>query len=157
MRLRSEYKHHLRKSADRKAQISPVSGTNDFLICAFWICRFSQVVFILREQPRAQSLFLFPIVFGINPQNDWTATPNRVGYDVFAQAPFISRRLKQKDGKLGNRCTCHVGRVRLWGVRAQMGFSFGKRLCRPMMLHSFMELARWRNLYGMSDGREFQR
>ena len=35
MRLRSEDKHHLRKSADRKAQISPVSGTNAFLICAF--------------------------------------------------------------------------------------------------------------------------
>ena len=28
-------KHHLRKSADRKAQISSVSGTNAFLICAF--------------------------------------------------------------------------------------------------------------------------
>ena len=35
MRLRSEDKHHLRKSADRKAQISPVSGTNALLICAF--------------------------------------------------------------------------------------------------------------------------
>ena len=32
----------------------------------FSICRFSQVVFILRAQPHAQSLFLFPIVFGIN-------------------------------------------------------------------------------------------
>ena len=32
----------------------------------FSICRFSQVVFIPRAQPRAQSLFLFPIVFGIN-------------------------------------------------------------------------------------------
>ena len=29
-------------------------------------CRFSQVVFIPRAQPHAQSLFLFPIVFGIN-------------------------------------------------------------------------------------------
>ena len=28
VRLRSEDKHHLRKSSDRKAQISPVSGTN---------------------------------------------------------------------------------------------------------------------------------
>ena len=28
-------KHHLRKSADRKAQISSVSGTYAFLICAF--------------------------------------------------------------------------------------------------------------------------
>ena len=32
----------------------------------FSICRFSQVVSIPRAQPHAQSLFLFPIVFGIN-------------------------------------------------------------------------------------------
>ena len=32
----------------------------------FSICRFSQVVFIPRAQPHAQSFFLFPIVFGIN-------------------------------------------------------------------------------------------
>ena len=32
----------------------------------FSICRFSQVVSIPRVQPHAQSLFLFPIVFGIN-------------------------------------------------------------------------------------------
>ena len=32
----------------------------------FSIWRFSQVVFIPRAQPHAQSLFLFPIVFGIN-------------------------------------------------------------------------------------------
>ena len=24
-----------------------------------------------------------------DPQNDWTATQNRVNYDVFAQAPFL--------------------------------------------------------------------
>ena len=34
VRLRSGDKHHLRKSADHKAQISPVSETNAFLICA---------------------------------------------------------------------------------------------------------------------------
>ena len=32
----------------------------------FSICRFSRVVSIPRAQPSAQSLFLFPIVFGIN-------------------------------------------------------------------------------------------
>ena len=32
----------------------------------FSICRFSQVVFIPQAKPHAQSLFLFPIVFGIN-------------------------------------------------------------------------------------------
>ena len=67
VRLRSGDKHHLRKSAYQKAQISPVSGMNRGLpdLCC-WICRFSQVVFFPRAQPHAQSLFLFPIVFGIN-------------------------------------------------------------------------------------------
>ena len=37
----------------------------DWFLC-FSICRFSQVVSIARAQPHAQSLFLFPIVFGIN-------------------------------------------------------------------------------------------
>ena len=32
----------------------------------FAICRFSRVVFIPRAQPHARSLFLFPIVFGVN-------------------------------------------------------------------------------------------
>ena len=35
VRLRSADKHRLRKSSDRKAQISPVSRTNVFLMCAF--------------------------------------------------------------------------------------------------------------------------
>ena len=34
VRLRSGDKRHLRKSADRRAQIRPLSGTNAFLICA---------------------------------------------------------------------------------------------------------------------------
>ena len=62
-------KHHLRKPADRKAQISSVTGTNAFLICAFRsadFLRWCLFVFIPQAQPHAQSLFLFPIVFGIN-------------------------------------------------------------------------------------------
>ena len=47
MRLRSGDKHQLRKSADRKAQISPVSEINTFLICAF---RSAELVFIPRAQ-----------------------------------------------------------------------------------------------------------
>ena len=67
MRLRLGNKHHLRKSADRKAQIRmafvPLTG----LICAFRSADFLRWCFnILRAQPQAQSLFLFPIVFGIN-------------------------------------------------------------------------------------------
>ena len=66
LRLRSGDKHHLRKSEDRRVQISPVSGKNAFLILCFSICRISLVVFIPRAQNHAQSLFLFPIVFGIH-------------------------------------------------------------------------------------------
>ena len=66
VRLRSEDKHHLRKSADCKAQISPVSGTNAFLICAF---RFADYLrwCLSSECNLTHNLFvLFPIVFCIN-------------------------------------------------------------------------------------------
>ena len=58
-------KPYLTKSTDRKAQVSPLNWTNAFLICAL------RSVDFLRKglSPRAtspQSLFLFPIVFGIN-------------------------------------------------------------------------------------------
>ena len=66
MRLRLGNKHHLRKPADRKAQISSVSGTNAFLICAFRSADFLRWCLFPKAQPHAQSLFLFPIVFGIN-------------------------------------------------------------------------------------------
>ena len=52
-------KHHLRKHSDWKAQISPISGTNAFLICAF---RSADFLKWWLAQPHAQSLFLFPIV-----------------------------------------------------------------------------------------------
>ena len=66
MRLRLGNKHHLRKSADRKAQISPVSEKNAFLICAFRSADFLRWCLFTQVQPHAQSLFLFPIVFRIN-------------------------------------------------------------------------------------------
>ena len=68
VRLRLGNKHHLRKSADRKAQTKKKEGVRSAHrtdLC-FSICRFSQVVFIPQAQPHAQSLFLFPIVFGVN-------------------------------------------------------------------------------------------
>ena len=66
MRLPLGNKHHLSKSADRKAQNQEgVRSAHRTDLC-FSICRFSQVVFIPQAQPHAQSLFLFPIVFGIN-------------------------------------------------------------------------------------------
>ena len=43
----------------------------------FVLCRFSRVVFIHRVQPHAQSLFLFPIVFGINLIHFFDGNNNR--------------------------------------------------------------------------------
>ena len=65
VRLRSGDKHHLRKFADRKAQISSVSGTNAFLICAFRSANFLRWC-LSPERNLTHTLFLFPIVFGIN-------------------------------------------------------------------------------------------
>ena len=45
VRLCSRDRHHLRKSSDRKAQISSVNGTNAFLICAFDLQIFSGGVY----------------------------------------------------------------------------------------------------------------
>ena len=59
-------KHHLRKSSDRKAQLSPVSGTNAFLLCAFRSEGFLKWC-LSTECNRTHNLFfLFPKVFGIN-------------------------------------------------------------------------------------------
>ena len=66
VRLRSEDKHHLRKSADRKAQISPVSRTNAFLICAFRSADFLRWCLSSERNLTHNLFFLFPIVFGIN-------------------------------------------------------------------------------------------
>ena len=67
MRLRSGEKHHLRKSADRKAQISPVGGTNPFLICAFRSADFRRWC-LSPERNLTHNLFFYfhSIVFGIN-------------------------------------------------------------------------------------------
>ena len=66
MRLCSGDKHHPKKSADRKAHIRKVLVSLSRTDLCFSICRFSRVVFIPRAQPHAESLFLFPKVFGIN-------------------------------------------------------------------------------------------
>ena len=58
-------KPYLRKSTYRKVQISPLNWTNAFLICALRCVDFSGKVYHPKP-PHAQSLFLFPIVFGIN-------------------------------------------------------------------------------------------
>ena len=58
-------KPFLRKSADRKAQIRKAFVQFSGLICALRSVDFSGKVYH-PEPPHAQSLFLFPIVFGIN-------------------------------------------------------------------------------------------
>ena len=62
----------------------------------FSICRFSQVVFIPQAQPHAQSLFLFPIVFGIN----------LVHFFVFDF--FLGRK---KNGAAGNSIVCFAASI----------------------------------------------
>ena len=66
VRLRSDDNYHLSKSADRKAQISPVSGTNAFLICAFWSADFLRWYLSSERNLTHNLFFLFPIVFSIN-------------------------------------------------------------------------------------------
>ena len=66
MRLRLGNKHHLRKPARSKSTNQFGERNERLTDLCFSICSFSQVVFIPQAQPHAQSLFLFPIVFGIN-------------------------------------------------------------------------------------------
>ena len=65
LRVRLEDKHHLKKSADRKAQISPASGTNAFLICAFRSADFLRWCLSSKRTLTHNLFLLFPIVFGI--------------------------------------------------------------------------------------------
>ena len=59
VRLRSGDKHHLRKSADQKAQISSVSETNAFLICAFRSADFLRWCFSPERNLAHNLLFYF--------------------------------------------------------------------------------------------------
>ena len=59
VRLCSGDKHHLRKSADRQAQISSVSETNAFLICAFRSADFLRWCFSPERNLAHNLLFYF--------------------------------------------------------------------------------------------------
>ena len=102
MRLRSGDKHHPRKSAHRKAQNRKA------------ICRFSRVVFIPQAQPHAQSLFLFPIVFGINFNLD---TPSSTYFPLFKLALRPGTRTTPYSSR-------HVSLIS--PPRNQVAFSFAK-------------------------------
>ena len=67
MRLRSEDKHHLRKSADRKAQIRKAFVPLTGLICAFRSADFLRWCLSSERNLTHNLFFYFPaIVFGIN-------------------------------------------------------------------------------------------
>ena len=66
MKLRSEDRHHLRKSADRKAYIRKVFVPLTGLICAFRSADFLRWCLSSERNFTHNLFFLFPIVFGIN-------------------------------------------------------------------------------------------
>ena len=66
MRLRSEDKHHVRKSADRKAQITKAFVPLTGLICAFRSADFLRWCLSSERNLTHNLFFLSPIVFGIN-------------------------------------------------------------------------------------------
>ena len=66
VRLRSGDKHHLRKSADRKAQIRKAFVPLTGLICAFRSADFLRWCLSPERNLTHNLFFLFPIVFGIN-------------------------------------------------------------------------------------------
>ena len=65
VRLRSGDKHHLRKSADRKAQIRKAFVPLTGLICAFRYADFLRWCLSPERNLAHNLFFLFPIVFGI--------------------------------------------------------------------------------------------
>ena len=66
VRLRSEDKHHLRKSADRKAEIRKAFVSLTGLICAFRSADFLRWCLSSERNLTHNLFFLFPIVFSIN-------------------------------------------------------------------------------------------
>ena len=66
VRLRSGDRHHLRKSADRKAQIRKAFVVVTGLICAFRSADFLRWCLSPERNLTHNLFFLFPIVFGIN-------------------------------------------------------------------------------------------
>ena len=83
MRLRLGNKHHLRKSADRKAQISSVSGTNAFLICAFRSAHFLRcrrvhhIGSTVRSNPPLLAKLNFFFFFLLSSPMSWSTFPRQ--------------------------------------------------------------------------------
>ena len=71
VRLRSEDKHHLRKSADRKAQIRKAFFLLTGLICAFWSANFLRWCLSSKRNLTHNLSFLFPIDFSIYNLFQW--------------------------------------------------------------------------------------
>ena len=81
MRLRWEDKHHLKEICRSKSTNQFGERSKRLPDLCFSICRFFQMVFVLRAQPHAQSLFLFPIVFGIILIHFFDGKNNRVTWE----------------------------------------------------------------------------
>ena len=106
MRLRLGNKHHLRKSADRKAQISSVSGTNAFLICAFRSADLLRWC-LFPTRNLTHIFFLFPIVFGSNlihffdffGEKEKTVEPDIRSFALLLLSPVSSMTNEHEDGE----------------------------------------------------------
>ena len=115
--LRSGNKHHLRKSSDRKAQISPVSGMNAFLICAFRSADFLRWCLSSERNLTPNLFFLFPIVFGINlihffdEKKDGVAEKSIVcfGASIPCHAAIWQKQIKTKSANFTKNVQRHNG------------------------------------------------
>ena len=96
VRLRPGDKHHLRKSADRKAQIRKAFVPLTGLICAFRSADFLRWCLSPERNLTHNLFFLFPVVFGIsffwsecernhNLEHGWLTFPQKLPrlYDIF--------------------------------------------------------------------------
>ena len=86
VRLHLGDKHHLRKSADRKAQIRKAFVPLTGLICAFRSADFLGWCLSPKCNVTHNLFFLFPIVFGINSTMEQTSKTDH----FFKLAPFLS-------------------------------------------------------------------
>ena len=78
-----------------------------------------------------------------DPRNDWTATQNRVNYDVFAQAPFVAARRKNESLMIlagtvlfiawvviNSQLLLKAGRVITWGRTGKVDTTCSSRRAR---------------------------
>ena len=121
----------------------------------FAICRFSRAVFIPQAQPHAQSLFLFPIVIGINPFHCHgtyiyvAKTTIPVAKDVYIRPTSISFLRICQSPATGVGCCCMSPRclLRQFVDRCLLFWAFFIEktvlLCFARFLSKWRETALW--------------